>query len=491
MKRHGLLFVFIIPLLCLVSCSFITTKQIASSFVQPRDCEVFFKALEEQVQKAKVRNASSVVVSGFPYLRTNRFLTALTNQMDDESKRMEWISWMFDLNLQARETEIRNLPSEALTSLSPDREVLLSRMRTCSEELFQHDQKKNHLFSLLKPRVVVPDEYSSLLRLIGGYPLFAIPVAVVTANARRKMKERFEVTLEALPRDGVLHYYLPEESLLLSPKEIKEILEASRRNALNTPRPNETQGKGLAQFFAPAFIQDVVASYDHFGEVVWKQGRPSVNPNKPVVYYYLTHGFLKGDPILQINYVIWYSERAGKNPPSIEKGHLDGLTIRLSLDLQGNPFMVDIQNNCGCYHFFVTARDRIEQLRSKPFQFDALILQDLPEVSGHQRLGILINSGWHQPQRLFPVSETPHSIFYELRPYDLLESLPHEDGRRESLFDEKGIAKGSQRVERFLLFSMGIPSIGSMRQRGHHATELIGRTHFDDPYLFDKNLIFK
>lgn len=482
-------------LLCLVGtivgCVSFASRQDAPSLNRPTDCEVFLKKFDEQIEAAKVRNASSVPVSGFPYLRTNRFLTALKGQMDDESKRMEWISWMFDLNLQAREMEIRNLTSEGLTSLSLDREALLSRVRTCSQELFWHDQKNTDFYSVLKPRVVVPDEYSSLLRIVGVYPLFAIPVAVVTENARRKMRERFEVTLEALPRDGVLHYYSPEKSLFLSPKEIKEILEASRRNALNTPRPDEIQGKRLAQFFAPAFIQDVVASYDHFGEVVWKQGRPSVQPNKPIVYYYLSHGFLKGDPILQINYVIWYSERAGKNPPSIEKGHLDGLTIRLSLDLQGNPFMVDIQNNCGCYHFFVPAKGRIEQLQSKPFQFDALILQNLPEVSDHQRLGILINSGWHQPQRLFPVRETPHAIFYELQPYDLLESLPHEDGRRESLFDEKGIAKGSQRVERFLLFSMGIPSIGSMRQRGHHATELIGRTHFDDPYLFDKHFIFK
>lgn len=69
--------------------------------------------------------------------------------------------------------------------------------------------------------------------------------------------------------------------------------------------------------------------------------------------------------------------------------------------------------------------------------------------------------------------------------------LPHEDGRAESIFDARGVAKGSERVERFILFSMGIPSVGSMRQRGHHAIELIGRVHFDDPDLFDQSFIFK
>jgi len=34
---------------------------------------------------------------------------------------------------------------------------------------------------------------------------------------------------------------------------------------------------------------------------------------------------------------------------------------------------------------------------------------------------------------------------------------------------------------------MGIVDIGSMRQRGHHAIKLVGREHFDDPDLFDRN----
>jgi hypothetical protein len=94
-------------------------------------------------------------------------------------------------------------------------------------------------------------------------------------------------------------------------------------------------------------------------------------------------------------------------------------------------------------------------------------------------------------QRLNSVKEAPDPVPYELVPYEVLETLPHEDGRTESIFDEHGIARGSERVERFILFSMGIPSVGSMRQRGHHAIELIGRAHFDDPYLFDQNFVFK
>jgi hypothetical protein len=38
---------------------------------------------------------------------------------------------------------------------------------------------------------------------------------------------------------------------------------------------------------------------------------------------------------------------------------------------------------------------------------------------------------------------------------------------------------------------MGIPKVGYMRQRGHHAIKLAGRAHFTDPDLFDNNFIFK
>jgi len=73
--------------------------------------------------------------------------------------------------------------------------------------------------------------------------------------------------------------------------------------------------------------------------------------------------------------------------------------------------------------------------------------------------------------------EAPDSVPYELVPYEVLETLPHEDGRTESIFNEHGIVKGSERVERFILFSMGIPSVGSMRQRGTTPlSSLDGRT---------------
>jgi hypothetical protein len=319
----------------------------------------------------------------------------------------------------------------------------------------------------------------------------ALPVAVITENSRQKIRKRFDMDLKDLPVDGSLRAFVPGKGMFLQEKEVREIIEESRKNLLKIPLPGAIQKENLVEIFAPIFIQDVAAPYDRPGQVVWRNDRIEVDPEKPTVYYYISHAFLKGEPILQVNYSIWYSERGGKRPPSIEKGHLDGLTARISLDSQGRVFMVDVENNCGCYHLFVPDRERVDRVLSRPLMFGAMVPQWLPRVASGERLGIRINSGWHQVQRLIPVREASDPVPYELMPYGVLENLPHEDGRSRSIFDAKGVAKGSERVERFILFSMGIPSIGSMRQRGHHAIELIGRVHFDDPVLFDRNFLLK
>jgi len=94
-------------------------------------------------------------------------------------------------------------------------------------------------------------------------------------------------------------------------------------------------------------------------------------------------------------------------------------------------------------------------------------------------------------ERLLATVPPLDAVPYELAPYEALEVLAHENGKSESIFNARGIAKGSDKIEPFILFSMGIPSVGSMRQRGNHPIALTGRVHFDDPNLFEENFVFK
>jgi len=494
MKRYLSLF-FLPSFFLLLGCASFLSQRIPQSLERPRPCQEFFERLDEKVREAGVRDASAFSVPGFPYLRTSRFLSALKERLKDEQERKIWVRWMQDLSLRSRKKEISNLPDPMVRSLTskdrPDRASLYGQVESCSSELLCHDQTHPDFYPLLQSFVDVPDEYSWILRTVGLYPIVALPVAVVTENSRGKIRRRFDAELKDLPVDGSLRAFGPMKEKSFDGKEVQEIIEESKKDTRKIPLVDAIQKKKLVEAFAPVFIQDVAARYDRLGQVGWKNDQIEVNPEKPTVYYYLSHAFLKGESVLQINYVIWYSERAGDRPPSIEKGHLDGLTVRISLDDQGKPFMVEAMNNCGCYHLFAPDRERVDRILSRPLMFDAMVPQWLPRISSEERLGIRINSGWHQVERLSSVKEASDPVPYELVPYDLLEALPHEDGRTESIFNEYGIAKGSERVERFLLFSMGIPSVGSMRQRGHHAIELIGRVHFDDPHLFDQNFILK
>jgi hypothetical protein len=500
MKHTQLKLILIFSLLVLLSgCAPFVAKPSPLSFEKPEQCREFLNRLDEVVEKAGVKDASSVSIRGFPYLRANRFLAASKKKLKDHEQKAEWVRWMEQLDLLAREKEISNLPDKAISSLEfadekkPDREWLYAQVKSCSSKLLIHDQAGPDFYTELNSRVRVPDEYSCFLRTAGLYPIVAIPVALVTESSIKKIRKRFETDLKDLPIDGHLMSFIPEKEEFLSESEIQEIIGKSKKNPLGVPLLDHEQEKKLVVSFAPVFVQDVAASYDCLGWVVWKDKRVDIDPENPTVYYYTSYAFLKGVPILQINYVIWYSERAGKRSPSIERGHLDGLTARVSLDTEGKVFMVDVVSDCGCYHFFAPDRERVEHIVSRPLSFEPLVAQWLPSIPSGERLGIRINSGWHQVQRLISVSERDlsGSIPYTLVPYGTLEALPHEDGWTESIFDSMGIARGSERTERFILFSMGIPSVGSMRQRGHHAIELIGKDHFDNPYLFDENFVFR
>ncbi len=481
----------------LSGCAPFLKKPAPLSFEEPEQCREFLDRLDEVVRKSGVRDASSVSIPGFPYLRTNRFLASLKKNLKDDEEKEEWVQRMTQLYLLSAEKEIRNLPDIAIPSLEftngrkVDREWAYTQVQSCSSKLLSHDQAQSDFYSALYPMVRVPDEYSCFLRTIGIYPLTALPVALVTESSREKIRKRFETALKDLPVDGSLKAFLPEKGELLSEQEAQEIIEKSRRNPLRIPLPDRSQEEKLVWAFAPVFIQDTAASYDSLGKVVWKDDRVDIDPEKPTVYYYTSLAFFKGEPILQINYVIWYSERAGERSPTIELGHLDGLTARVSLDDQGKVFMVDVMSDCGCYHFFAPDKERVDRILSRPLRFDSFVGQWLPAIPSDERLGIRINSGWHQVQRLISAGHLPDTTPYALVPYDVLEALPHQGGWTESIFSSEGIVKGSGRVERLILFSMGIPSVGSMRQRGHHATELIGKDHFDNPYLFDQNFVFK
>lgn len=465
---------------------------------RPETCTRFLMKLAKAVEEIGVSDAGTVQVPGFPYLRTSRFLGAMAETVNSDEQFADWLEQMKLQAALSLEKELHNLPTSAVEKLAAEsaipanRPALLKEISVCCGVLSGHDETLPEFRKAVLSAAHPPAEYSSTMRILGLYPLASLPVAYLTHKVRKKFTDWFETPLETLPVLGSLTAYQPEKSGASGQEVSRNVFQLTAENSLRMRLFDPGQVRKLAEAWAPTLIQDVSGPRDIPGKVEWKEGKVHIHTGAPSVYYYLSYAVLKQKPIVQINYVAWFSAREGPFAPWIERGPLDGITLRVSLDREGNPFMLDIMNSCGCYHLFIPRKERILERKDKALAIDAFVPQWLPEDLSVSSLQVRVNSGWHQVQRVLasnsPVSST---VAYRLIPYDELETLPHSDGRHESVFDARGIMKGSDRIEPFLLFSMGVPSVGSMRQRGHHAISLVGRDHFDAPELFENNFVFK
>ncbi len=498
-KRY--LFTLLVLTIGVISCTHVHPSSVSRPQYRSDGAEHFFSYLNKAIEKSGGHNAYYHTVPGFPYLRTTRFLASLKAELNSPIKKKIWLRWLMEAGSRARESEIGNLPASALRDISAllnepmDKQSLINKAEAFSKTMMQTDLKEPTYFDTLKAVVSYPDEYSSFTKIIGLYPITSVPVAALTIKVRKEFLEWYEGPVENLTTKGRLTAYAPITPMNPSMKKIHLIIAESRDNPFNVPVLSTDQEKLLAKAYAPNLFQDVSKNDDKIGRVEWNNDILLVNTKKPTLYYYVSHASFKGKPALQINYVSWYPSRFGPDAPLIERGRLDGLTLRITFDDAGEPVMVDGMNNCGCYHFFIPNKKSLNTIIAKPMKPDPFVPQFLPETFPEQRLGIRINSGWHQVQRIITSQPPQDSVSYELAPYHVLESLPRLNGARthphESIFDSKGIVKGSGRIEPILLFSMGIHDIGSMRQRGHHAVSFFENSHFDDPDFIGNNFIFK
>jgi hypothetical protein len=376
-----------------------------------------------------------------------------------------------------------------LTDVS-DRKTLLQRTTLVSNNLLTHDLAQPNLFKTLQAAIAVPTEYTTALRVVGIYPLTSMPVTAVTRRVQKEFEQWHRAPADQLEIIGELTAYAPGVEPLYSQETVRQILDRSSRNAFGVPRPSPADRKILLDMFAPVIYQDVAADYDEIGEIVWRNEKITVDPANPTVYHYVSHTRLQGKPALQLNYVFWYLARNGPLSPRIERGPLDGITMRVTLNADGKPYMVDIMNNCGCYHYYVPRHQMPLKILTPSGEIEPFVPRRLPAGYPRERLRLRVMSGWHQVDYLNPNLVPARHVSYQLRDYDRLEMLPRADQGFESMFNARGIAKDSPRMESLIFFPMGVTDIGSMRQRGHHAILFIGRAHFDDPDLFDRHFEF-
>lgn len=463
------------------------TQHLAAGDAGIAACADFLRAFRGRVEEAGVADAQSVPVPGFPYLRGSRFLASFRNELDD-TRRPPWLTALREKGRTGERVELANLPDRPAVWRAlgvADRAAAAARLDQCGNRLLALDTESPETLQLLQDRVRVPDAYADYQRVFGLYPLTALAARQGISRLYADIHATFQQPPELLPVTGTLVDYIPPGDAEALPDYA-----ALPRDALGRPQLAAGQLQALFRRHAPVWRIDVAAAADLIGMPYRTAGGGiDIDTERPVVFTKASHTRWRQQTLLQLNYIIWLPERPLTGALDLLGGHIDGITWRVTLADDGEPLLYDAMHNCGCYHMaFPSARLRPRQPDSF-WQEPLLTPAAAPRPEAGQRIRIRLEQGTHYLQAVEAVAVPATGRKYEYRDYALLRSLPAKADRRRSMFNKRGLVPGSERLERWLLWPMGVPEPGAMRQWGTHATAFVGKRHFDDADLMDRYFV--
>jgi len=466
--------------LALVSCALTQPTIPIKTDPAAKHCLAFYDDLDKVVTEHGGTPSRPERIAGFPYLRMTRFLASFNQQNLDSVALQDWLTHLAAADQQARSIELASLPSSVKSELSTTYGVdLATQLKNCAQTLVANDLANPERLALLRKRAVTTSEYRLLNQMLGLYPLSSIPVRIGIHQYHTETKAAYAQPLEMLPVRGRLQrFQAPPQTNNIDPSTITH-------DALGIPTPAASQLQSLFTIHAPIWEIDVTYNYDLPGKPIWRgDDKPDVDHSQALVYRYPSYTHWQGQVLLQLNYLIWFSERPSAGKFDIFSGKLDGLLWRVTLNTDGTVLLYDSMHACGCYHYFfptsaLALRPDAQRLPEPP-----LLPQHAPQLATGQSLVIRISTGNHYIQRLY--ADTPSGQAFHWREYKELYATPVVGGGHRSLFRLDGLVAGSARAERWLLWPMGIPSAGAMRERGRQATAFVGHRHFDDAKLLDE-----
>lgn len=450
------------------------------------DCTRLFHEMDLRVDEYGVADAGTARISGFPELRVDRFLATYAKENLTGKAYAAWLERLRKLDETARTIEWRNLPpvarSELQAAFGPDIEKAVN---VCRRSLAEQDLNSPDRRTRLLSAIDRPDAYSSWQRFFGFYFFTHRAFIGGVWRLHQELREPFLTTNREQPDTGRLLRYAPPTQDALDTAEIGRILAQSADNPLRIPEPSEHELSRLFSTFAPIWVVDTANDDDRIGAVQMGTDRNAdIDTTKPSVYRLPSYTRFGNEVLLQLNYVVWFPARPSEHWLDIYAGRFDGLIWRVTLKMDGTPLAYDSIHPCGCYYqIFPGEGFRIVQ----PQDGSEPILSPMPILAKPgERLLLELASGTHFIRRITSERPVPESTLYGWLDYDLLRSLPTPGGQYHNFFDKDGLVPGSERPERFLLWPLGVPSAGAMRQWGTHAIAFLGKRHFDDPGLLAK-----
>ena len=480
-------------------------------------CLQWFDRLDAATAQAGVTDAEFDRIDGFPYLRINRHALALGQEAVTPRQQADWAWRLRALAQQARQTEIANLPATAIAGLLADTanqtqsaatpalsnddsgQGLLAHAEACGNKLTGADVQAPPRLSTLRAAASVADRYALGLRALGLYPLSRLGVSAGVRRWEADTRARYR----ANAADGAEHANWPAfgRSDAPDPTDLTALLTNLPVDSLGVPQLSHTLKQQLLAAHAPVFLIEQQSPADAPGAVMLgSDGLAVVESDKPTLYQRVSFTRYRGRSLIQLVYTLWFPERPVAGAFDIYAGRLDGVVLRITLDRQGRPVIVDTIHPCGCYHQFFTAQG--VTLRDRPLSVDARNewrylpgatlspdpgqrLEVAIEAATHYVVGVRYASltGTHTAggQPLNALTPQPERSLTRL-------NSPH-GGPSRSLYGSNGLVAGTERSERWILWPMGIASAGAMRQWGHHATAFVGQRHFDDARLMESRFV--
>lgn len=451
-------------------------------------CAGFFRDMDAKVDAFGVADAAAARIEGFPGLRIDRFLASFAGADLTADTYAAWLERLRGLDETARLKEWRNLPAAAKSALRAPAdqeagETISACGRILTLPLSNASDQRARFLSNIQP----PDAYSTWQRIFGLYFLSHWAIVDGVRQLHNEMRAPFLVAYQQ-PAEGRLIRYEPPASPSIQAAEVAQILAQSAANPLGIPEPSPAQLEQLFSAYAPGWVVDTVSNDDRIGTVgLSADGEAQIDPQHSSVYRLASHTRFGGQVLLQLNYLIWFPARPSTGLLDIYAGRFDGLIWRVTLRMDGSPLAYESIHACGCYYQIFPGQgfEVVQPLDgSEPVLAPVSILARQPG----ERLLVKVAAGNHFINGIATAMPATDAKPYGWLDYDALRSLPMADGGYRSMFDEDGLVAGSERPERFLLWPMGVPSPGAMRQWGTHAIAFLGKRHFDDPWLLEKLL---
>ena len=452
------------------------------------ECAHWFAALDEVVARVGVTDIAARRVTGFPYLRIDRFLAAMKHYaQSDRQVYQAWVRQMRELDADGRRVEIANLPTTEIDDMAVgDRDEIIARSEDCAEILLAADSSNPATQAELYRRAFISDDYSNLKRTLGLYELTRLPFYAGVRAWQDRASQTFADARQGKPPAYPLLRYVPPDIPVYTRTEVGKILTRASKHPLGLAQLTDRERDRLFATYAPVFEIETSGNADRIGRLVWSSAEtPQVDLTHAVVYRRLGYTRAEDRTLLQLIYTVWMPERPREGSLDLLGGDLDGIVWRVTLAPDGEPVLFDSIHPCGCYHMFFPT-PRLQPLpapqRVLEWSFTPTILPAIPETG---RLRVVVQARTHYLRNVSH-DESAKGGEYRFAEYNELRTLPLPGGDSRSIFGPDGLIEGTERDERFLFWPMGIASAGAMRQSGSQATAFVGRRHFDDADILAK-----